>query len=379
MFNFNKLFETPNKNEDLEERARVIASGGNYREIVEKLKDEDLLEAEIARVRTEYQEDLSDIDFLTDKDMEIFTVIELYDKELAHHSIETYRIAKEKISKRLDYGIVLTDLMKQEGVSRSEFLRACFLHDVGKVEIPSFILNNKVSIDEMNVILSNIVFKNKDQDVIDKINQIAGADISDLKDEEALIKILRKSNLRSVHFVPAKEILRPDEQTKLVERGFDLNMSIIDIIKHHEEYSKNILEQADLKIESELAGSHHNYHGQGSPYPISVDSLTISSDLAELITLSDIEEALTASRTYNQSGFSKPKALSIIMEEVDNGLIKDPKIAYLWVNDEIKMLEENPPEDLTEEDKKDIALVKSHLEKIHQEIERAKAMQKKAA
>lgn len=345
--------------------SQEIASHGNFSAIRSELLERNILAVEKERVRLKYEKDLSKINFLTEQDLEVFTILDLYDEELAIHSLETYSIAKEKVEKSLAFDVVLLDLFHKEGVSPVQFFRACLLHDIGKVEIPSFIINNSVNNEEMNLYLRELVINDKDNYVLHKLEKQIGENIT-IDEISDLETILEKYNLRSVHFVPVKHILSETEQNILRERGFDLNSSIMDIIKTHEEFSEQILASLNLPIESSLAGSHHNYHGKGSPYTLTVDALRISVDMAELIRIADMTEALTASRSYNKKGFSKPRALRIILEEVRIGKI-DPRIAFLWIDDEIKQIEAEDM-DLDFEDQRDIAIIKNELESIRNKI-----------
>lgn len=345
--------------------AKEIAKQGDFSAIRNELLDKCLLESAVATTYKKYERDLSSIDFLTEIDLEIFAILDLYDEELALHSLETYTIAKEKTEKELAFGVVLTNLFAKEGVTPEQFFRACLLHDVGKVEIPNFVINNSINHEEMNLYLRELVIINKDDFVLSKLEEHTGEDIT-IDEISDLEELLNKYNLRSVHFVPVKHILSDEEQQLLHKRGFSLDLSLMDIIKMHESFSEKILAELNFTIESSLAGAHHNYHGNGSPYELTVDALQISVDMAELIRIADMTEALTASRSYNKKGFSKPKALRIILEEVRIGKI-DQRIAYIWIDDEIKILEQNE-NSLSLEDKHDIKVIKKELEIIYNSI-----------
>ncbi len=344
-------------------RAKEIAKEGNYQKIESELIEENLLTSETERVRNKYKEVLSTVEFLTEQDLKILTILELYDEELVLHSLETYRIAKEKSERVLAFNIKLVDLFANEGVTPEQFFRACLLHDIGKIEIPNFIINNAIHNHEMELLLRNLVLDEKDAPTLLKLNERTGENL-DINDESELSEILNKYNLRSVHFVPVRSILNEKEKETLIKQGFDLNQSLMDIIRTHEEHSQAILEKEGLIIESELAGSHHNYHGKGSPYPLTLDALNISVDMAELIRIADMTEALTASRSYNKNGFSFPRVLRIILEEMRTS----SEMAYLWIEDDLKTLESEPMNNLTVEDLKDIEYVKEKLAEIKEGI-----------
>jgi HD-GYP domain-containing protein (c-di-GMP phosphodiesterase class II) len=346
-------------NSELHQEAKKIASRGNFSEIKRMLIDQNLLTSEMSRVREQYKDKLSTIEFLNEKDLEILTILELYDEDLLLHSLETYRIAKEKSQRNLAFDVKLVDLFEREGVKPQEFFRACLLHDIGKVEIPNFIINNNIHNNEMKLLLRELVIDDKDSATLQKLEKTTGEKI-EVTNSAELEDILYRYNLRSVHFVPVKSILRPDELEVLKKQGFDLDLSIMDIIKQHEEYSRLILEESGLEIESKLAGSHHNYHGNGSPFPLTLDALNISVDMAELIRIADMTEALTASRSYNKEGFSLPRVLRIILEEERTS----PEMTYIWLEDDIRLIESQSTDHLTLEDLQDIDYIKKELEII---------------
>lgn len=340
------------------EEARAIANCGNFTTIKSTLISQNLLDSEIIRVSNEFNEALSKIKFLTRNDLEMITIIELYDKDLAIHSLETYRIAKEKIEKILAFDVKLVELFTKEGVLPDQFLRACLLHDIGKIQIPKFILNNQINYQEMDVHLNHLVLTEKNQTIIDKIKIRTGEKINIVNNDQ-LKQLLKKHHLRPIHFVPTKLILTEQELEVLVKQNIDLDSTLLDIIKTHEGYSKDILAKQNLPIESDLVGSHHNYHGKGSPYHMTIDSLQIRFDMAELIRIADMIQALTYPRAYKKSNFSVPKALKIILEEAKVGRI-NTKIAYLWIEDEIREIENNIAT-ISNEDLKNITFLKNEL------------------
>jgi len=356
------------ENTEKEKLAREIANGGDFASIESELRSKDLLKGEVERVTTEYYGVLDDLKFLTTQDLEMFTILELYDKELALHSIKTYLIAKEKVEKTLAHDVVLISLFAQEGVSAEQFFRACLLHDIGKVEVPNFILNNTLDSEEMNELLKDLVINIKDSATVAKLSENTDEEL-DTFDDTTLENLLVKYNLRPSHFVPIKYIVTPEELKILAERNFDINLTLMDIIQVHEKFSGKILTESGLEIEGALAGSHHNYHGKGSKHSFrfSTDALKLSADIAELIRIADLTEALEASRSYKQEGFSRPHILKVILEEVRVGKI-NPKIAYLWIDDEIKILENTPSNNFTQKDKEDINFVKERLEEIYKTL-----------
>lgn len=361
----------PNENEPNtpEFEAKTIAKNGDFDLIKQELEEQGLLGEQVKRVQEEYKSYLENINFLNESDLEMLTILELYDKNLAFHSLETYDLAKDKSERQLDFGIVLIDVFATENVTPEQFFRACLLHDVGKVYVPNFILNNEVDINEMSNLMLDLV-KEQDKETIDNINRLTG-ESKDSYDLETLDTLLKKHHLRPAHIVPVKHLLN-EEQLAITENTYHLSpdLSLMDIIKMHENHSGEILEQAGYDIESDLAGSHHNYHGRGSSHQRTLEALQLSVDTVELLRMADITHALGDSRPYNKTGFSKPKIWKIILEEVEAGKISEV-MAYLWLNDEIKMHEQDltNSEDTTDEDRTNIEFVKDKLQALQNDLD----------
>lgn len=346
-----------------DERARIIAGKGDFRSIRHELEMEGLLSDEVARVTKQYHDELSEIGELTERDMEMLTILDLYDPGTAAHCVDTFRIAREKVTKRLSSGIILEELFARELVSTEEFFRACLLHDIGKVEIPRFVIDHPMNDSVMDLYLRDLLFEEHDPQVAERVERAGGTSLPG--DPAAISEYLREHHLRAVHFVPARLVLSPDEVAELEARGFNADLSLMDIIKEHELHSRQILAAEGLRVESELAGAHHNYHKKGTHYPIALGALHASIDVAELLHIADIEQALSACRSYKQ-GFSMSRVLRIIMEEAQMGRI-DPEAAYLWVDDELHSLSER--EELTSADRDDLRFVHHALACIRHDIE----------
>ena len=342
--------------------AREIAGKGDYEKIQRELTNSGLLEREKYRVQKEYDRVFSFFTEVNDRVLEMFTILDLYHRGTAEHCAETYLRAKAKIEKRLASGFVLSTLFDQEFVSTNEFLCACLLHDIGKVEIPRFIISHTMNDDVMNIFLRGLVLDDRDPDIIARIQETAGKQLLMVSAEE-LDAYLKEHNLRSVHFVPARMVLASSEVAELRERGIDPEMSLMDIIRSHEDHSRIILGRAGLPVESELAGLHHNYRGLGPRYPLAEGSLHISVDIEELLHIADVEQALSEVRGYKK-GFSTPRVLRIIMEEVISGRI--PKeAAYLWVDDEMYEFKlKMHDSELSESDARDLRFAQDKLEEI---------------
>ncbi|MCB9810791.1 MAG: HD domain-containing protein [Candidatus Nomurabacteria bacterium] len=352
---------------DSEELAsQAVAKSGNFYTIKNALEEENLLHGQIERVKSEYKEDLDRLEFLSNSDLEMFTIVELYDKNLAFHCIETFELAKSKAERTLAFDIVLIDVFASENVTPEQFYRACFLHDVGKVYVPNFILNNKVKVDE----IAEKLDQNLNQSDTDTLANIARKTDSDItgKSPEEIKQLLEEHHLRPAHVLPVKYLLSADEIT-ITENHYhlDINQSIMDIIETHEGHSADILHQAGYEIEADLAGAHHNYHGRGSNHKKTLEALHLavySVDTVELLRMADITRALGDNRSY-KSSLSKPKIWKVILEETKAGNIS-PIMAYIWLDDEVKIFEQDQAniENLSVEDQENIEVVKAELERI---------------
>jgi len=299
--------EMENEEKSQELRAREIAEAGDYFKIIEALSEEGLLEAQVKRVRGAVD---GEVDFLNQRDWEMLTVLELFDLVTFEHSLNTHKIAKDKIERVLDDELVIADFIQNEVMDLNRFYRACLLHDIGKVKIPKPVLNK-------------VFHEDWDLPVADVLDE---TDIENVKD-----------------------------------MGFDIGSSSNEIMKHHEKFSERILAEAGLEIEAVLAGQHHNYEGKSSEelkMPLSSSALCISLNLADIVHLADVQQALEQERPYKQKA-AKISVLAVLVSHAKQGLV-DKYITYLWVKDELKTLTDKEMEG--QDVKEDLGTVISFLD-----------------
>ncbi len=320
-----------------EKIARKIAKKGDYSLILEELKKRNLLAGQAERVFSY----VSDIDFLTEKDLEMLTVMELFDKITFEHCVETYRLAKEKIEKPLEDGVVLTDIMQKHGVKKEAFLRACLLHDVGKVNIPEFILNNELAENQWTEELCSIIFDENDKRLKQVILSNTNIPKSAFEGKKSFLEAFLKSRERAIDFVPVGAVLSSREREELKEKGFSENMTLKQIVCYHEVFSEQILKEYGFGIEAELAGRHHNYRQKNAlklEASISNSSVNINFNLSDIIRLVDVQQALEQKRPYKNS-YPKPKVLAELIWQAEKGFT-NKYITYLWVKDELTSIKE---------------------------------------
>jgi len=312
-----------------EYKSRKIARNGDYFAILEKLEESGLFYEQIDRVQS-----LVDFDFFRESDWKMATILELFDQQTFEHSFKTYQIAREKVDKHLGDGVIIANIIKKEGISMKQFYRACMFHDIGKVEVPHFILNNRTTETEWTNRLFELVSE-KDKKMISKLKNL-GFSSDDLLTIESLRNALRRKGIRPVKIVPVKEVLPEVEIKTLEQMGFSGDMALSDILQLHEEMSEEILQKSGMKKEGLIAGSHHNYRGQAANsmvFPVSTTSLSISLNLSDVLHLADVQQALEQIRPY-KPGRPKLEVLRELSGLAKAGLI-DEYITRLWVSDEM--------------------------------------------
>ena len=318
--------------------------------IINTLKSSEInpyFQEEIDKTKKQHGERLSSATFLDDMDWKILTGIKLFNKETFEHSIGTYLIARNTIENDLPE---LAVEIQNEGVTLEQFYRACLFHDIGKMAIPEFILNSKVT-DEMWVtgfmmlpesidkVDKEIVAEFKDQQEAqayadkncqDDILVARGLTPPDAirADHKALSEYFEENRIRAVEFVPIRGMLTVDQAQKLNEGGIDTQLSLKEIMQLHEKKSEETLKKLGFVIEAFLAGNHHNYKARNKRLgekPISLSSLHI----ATIIHLADIEQALSVDRTYHHKQPAL-KIMAILVDDAESETM-DPALTARWI------------------------------------------------
>lgn len=282
-----------------ENYARTIIKNNDFGEASRILAEEDLLTPEVLRTKEEYANELENADFMTSRDWELLTMIDLYSPELAVHCIETYEIVRSRIDQIHIGSETIAEAISGE-VSMDEFYRACLLHDIGKTLIPEAILNNTLEPGEWETTIS------------------------------------------------ANQVFPEEDINELERRGISADRTFREIIELHELASKQLLEDEGLSIEGEIAGQHHNYRHAEYQYPTSSQTIGIGANLSDLLHLADEEQALMSKRSYKPS-FSHTTVLDILVQDAEKGAI-NKELTALWVQNELT--EDDPTSNTPDDDQK---------------------------
>lgn len=338
----NSLETSLEKEKGREEEAREIAQLCNYEEIKKTLEQKDLLESQIERVKKKYENKFEKSDFAPDLETEdrkwdalweVLTALELYDEGTAEHCVGTYVIAKEKINKVfsvLGKKIILSELIKEEGLDLARFYLACAIHDIGKIEIPSAVLNNKISRNEWGLLLNDMIKENK---MTDEMYQKLGLNPEEEHTEEEILNRMSEKNIYPNMIVPFRMGANAEEIEQTEESGFSTEQSLKDIIQEHATRSGNIMRSKGFPKVASVVEQHHKETKTVESFPVSVATLEVSHNLATIIHLADVEDALKKARSYKPE-FTKLKVLAKLIDEIkDPGKSLVQEISYLWIKD----------------------------------------------
>jgi HD-GYP domain-containing protein (c-di-GMP phosphodiesterase class II) len=321
-----------------QEKIKNFFKSGNLEEISSFLADkkiEDIaFHKEVSRIKEAYGEILSSADFLTHQDWRVLTAIELFDKTTLEHSIGTFTVAKQKIEERLQG---LGKEIVHEGVDLNQFYRSCLFHDIGKMAIPEFILNNSTS--DNNWVIGFMMLEEDEQDKLLVENEIIVPDAIRNNPDE-MKKFFAENRIRAVKFVPIKSVLEPKKIEEMKARDLDPEKSLMEIIRIHEKKSEEILLKIGYVVEALLTGNHHNYQHKDEKLgakPVSLSAVHISGEISSnLIHLADIQQALSGDRSYHHK---QPvlRILTFLIDDAENGVI-DKNITSLWIKDELEKM-----------------------------------------
>lgn len=260
----------------------------------------------------------------------------LYEKDSAtfEHSIGVAKIGLE------EYQEFEPDL-ESEGISKEAFLRACELHDAGKVLLPDCILKNTKSWKDFEHLFE--VQKTRDMDFV-----LQRVDVSRPQETHQMPK---GGKLNYYDLVSLRVLFENNEEAlrECQSYGFDIDTaSFMDVIRSHQEKSKEIvlaLDIPDKEIIAELVGSHHPYtKHQQEDYASTKEVLRMTEVTGELLHLNDVYQAVSQERPYHRK-FREVEALYFIMEQIQQGEFKEA-IGKRWIHRFMqKMHEQHTPID----------------------------------
>lgn len=334
--------------QDLELSVEKKTSDLRVFRITEKLKNENLLESEVSRVKSLFNKEIKDLgDDFTEECWQMLTVLELFDEETARHCVDTYLIAKSKVEKQLWSGIRLSDEFNKESVSLVQFYRACLLHDLGKVEVPHSVVVNQITDEEC----AKMLFENKDDVLIPELKKKMGENYSlpeHIQNASDLLQYLYEElHTRPQTIAPVKLLLKQPITNEIIEQlahcGCSTEDSLLKIMRTHDEYSKKILQKMGLVVEGELAGAHHKHKNDDIKFKITVGTIQITIDLADIVHLADVENAILNKRHYKE-GKTPIDALKILSLHSKQGFIES-YITYLWIADEMNKINKDEIDD----------------------------------
>jgi len=313
-----------------------------------------------------FQTEIKKQPWLTDLDLELLLLMDSYHQELTAHSFQTCELVQVKLEKTLAFSINLNSLLSETEVSKTQLLRAALFHDLGKIVIPKTILYNQTTNEELSQILSNLLFQQKDLETL--INFQEKTKLKNLPAPEQFLSTLNSLGLRAVHIVPTKFLLNKTERKDVSLKNLNLNLPLLDLIKIHEEASKEILTANNFYTEGKLAGTHHDYKKTGSSFTLDLPEFSLSFDLVEIIRLADDISALTSFRSYNKNGFSLPRTWKIILEDMRTGKFNQV-LTYIWLKADVDLfLQTTNISDLNQADKENLEFVEENLGFIFEEI-----------
>ena len=315
-----------------EELARGIIQSNDFQRSSKELEQEGILAGQVTRVMELYGDSLEGSEFLTGRDWELLTMIELYSPDLSVHSIETYLLVRSKIETIYIGSETVAQVIEKERVSLDEFYRACLLHDIGKLHIPEDILDNTLTKDDW----VDYIYKELHDNPSDVVLERLGLSGDEKMDDVNIAAILEENNLSPRSILPIRSVLAAEQIENLEERGVSANLTFKEVCDSHEISSQETLESEGLHTEALIAGQHHNYQHRPYVFPVSSKTVGVGADLSELLHLADVEQSLTSKRSY-KSSFSHLDVLHLLIENIERESV-DKGMAALWMKADISNL-----------------------------------------
>jgi hypothetical protein len=228
-------------------------------------------------------------------------------------------------------------MIVDEGIPLSEFYRACLFHDIGKCCIPHSILRNHLTDADFGKQLCEDVFYGEQKDILADVESAAGEKFDgEWGNSEQLQEFLKTHHVHTMRFVPVREVLSAEDLAIVSVRFPEIDLetaTLADLLMPHEEESERIFAAQGFSIAADIAGKHHNYRNLPVRFPIATGTLGVSAALEEILVLSDMEQAMSAPRSYKE-GLPMSVVLQTIIAEVKTRNM-NPIITTFWVTQEL--------------------------------------------
>lgn len=319
-------------------RARKILDEhfGDYTGTIEAFKVEQILPKNIDWIQNDLKEKIPEASFLEESDYEMLFVLRLFHPETYEHSVRTYVTGREKIMSDHPVGAYLRKKITEEipeGNALEVVYRSLLLHDMGKIAVPTFILDNKHS---------DMVWKSLGEE---HCPSHSGGESICYEQKLAELKEFNPS-ARYKDVVPVKYGLNDTQNETLNQYGqnlpegyeeyaYDSNSPLGKIVDIHPAVSAAILESAGKHIEAQIVREHHA--SEASPgqkkYPTASGALFFSKSMAGVIHAADFMDALLSPRSY-KGALGLFLTLGELSGEAKKGTLPQ-ELADLWIDAEI--------------------------------------------
>jgi hypothetical protein len=337
---------------ETQEKIKKAIEQGDYGEIWEELKKTGLLEEQTAQLREKYAERLRTRGFEPEQKIwEMMAIEDLYDAPTLNHSVRTFELVDDMITKTLNgprgEKLLLQTLMEEAGVNLRDIRTAAIGHDIGKLKIPLPVLHNKLSDEDMNRVLLDMIHRGaRKKEIFERI----GFDENETKSDEEILSRLYDKGLRAVNVVPLSEAFpeekHPGFSEALEKRGFSPEQTIKQVAVAHESAGQKIFEDMNEPIVADLVGHHHNYQKEPDSeikYKIKIPALHTAGSNDEfgvynILKIADELDSLQSSRPYKKA-MTRISALAELTHQADAGRL-EKRLLYLWIDNNFKELKE---------------------------------------
>lgn len=302
---------------------------GDYIAIREAFKNEKILPKNIDWIQNDLRKKIPEASFLQESDYEMLFVLRLFHPETYEHSVRTYATGREKIMSDHPVGAYLRKKIGEEipeGNALEIVYRSLLLHDMGKIAVPVFILDDTHT---------------------DTQWERLGEERCGNHDMPSCYKKRHEdTGLRYKDIVPVGFGLTPKQNEDLNRFGSNLpegyeeyaytsDAPLGRILEIHPAVSAAILESAGKHIEAQIVREHHA--SEASPeqkkYPTASGALFFSKSMASVIHAADFMDALLSPRSY-KGARGIFLTLGELSKEVKNKTL--PKeLADLWIDADI--------------------------------------------